>query len=1206
MHLLVLCPPCSETLPFGTLLSPRRDNAARVLQQRLIKLNQWLLTSTGSDWYRLSEFDCTALPAAIRKEFNYRARQLLDEQPAAAHLLLHDPRLCLLLPLWLPHLDNPHLLIATHQPLASAYLLRERYGFSLALGMALWEKYLGSALRDSAPLTPVTLFLEDLAAQPQSVAERLQHTLGLPLTLPDLTEFTSTVEPEPVDAAVQTALLTTAQQTLLTHLRVGTRPLPDPASDTALNLLLRDHERALASQHGEQHLNQALAARQAEIERLTQLADSFSRAADAAFGSLTWRLGYQVTDLARKLLLRPKMPMVQDFVRQLQDELLTWRNTRQHLHLTQRTRIGALFARRNGVMLRTAYTRFIQPLTAAAVADTVTLYPLTTLDELFHRPDLTAVLVQQGALEPAEVSVLLDHCSRQRLPLLYAPAEDSADDEAAALLTAHADVLLTFSPPQTGSAPAQVITLPLTLDETLWLDTRNGGFVMPEASAALPAILCLDSGLNGEQLPVPSQALAQLRQDYPQLVLDTVSTQDQPYPTLVRWLREHNRWQIGLLPAGSDPALCLEYAALGLATVAADSAPYRALLEPGQTGLLADSAADWYQALKTLIANSEQRRRLARQAFQTLTEQHLLRLHTEPYAAFGGPLLRQVWFARLCREMRLESTHWSRQPLISVVMPVYNIEVRWLERAVASVQNQIYPHWELCIADDASTRQETRAYLRSLDDPRIRVILLDNNQGIAGASNAALALAQGDYIALLDHDDELTANALFEVAKTINEHDPDLIYSDEDKLTLEGEPVEPHFKPDYSPDLIGSINYISHLGVYRKSLIDKIGGFRTGYDGSQDYDLLLRFLDHTSNVQHIPRVLYHWRKMPNSTAERFDSKSYAWDAGRRALAETLQRRGIDGTAEFGPFPGTYRVKRTIQNEPLVSILIPFKDKPELLQQCLDSILDKSTYSRFEIIGLSNNSVEAETLALMADYAQRDPRIRFVRYDHPFNFSAINNYGAELAQGEHLLLLNNDITVISPDWIEALLEHSQRPEVGAVGAKLYYPDDTLQHAGVILRIGGIAGHSHKYLARNTDGYFARPCLIQNLSAVTAACLMVRKSVYASVGGLNADHLTIAFNDVDFCLRLREAGYLNIFTPYCEMYHHESKSRGQEDTPAKQARFAREAHYMRTRHAAILKAGDPYYNPNLSLTREDFSLRPGVLDDPFITAHQSLKE
>ena len=528
--------------------------------------------------------------------------------------------------------------------------------------------------------------------------------------------------------------------------------------------------------------------------------------------------------------------------------------------------------------------------------------------------------------------------------------------------------------------------------------------------------------------------------------------------------------------------------------------------------------------------------------------------------------------------------------LFSILMPVYNTQPDWLERAVASVQAQWYPHWELCIVDDCSTDAGTVAALGSLNDERIRVQRLERNRGIVGASNAALGMARGEFVALMDHDDELTPDALYEMARAIGESGADFIYSDEDKIDHGGRFCEPHFKPDFSPDTLLSQNYISHLGVIRRSLADATGGFAEGTDGAQDHDLYLRVAEMTDRIEHVPKVLYHWRKVPGSTASAFSEKSYAQEAGERVIASAMERRGVEAEVTRGLQPGTYRVRRLIAGEPLVSIVIPFRDKPELLNLCIGSILKKSSYTNFEIVGISNNSREKATERAMERWAAASPRIRFIRHDVPFNYSGINNFAVrEHAQGEHVILLNNDIEIIAGDWIENLLQFSQRPDVGAVGGKLLYPDGRLQHAGIILGIGGVAGHSHKYFDRRDPGYFARPQIEQNVSAVTGACLMVKKNLYHEVGGLDENNLRIAFNDVDFCLRLREKGYLNVYTPYCEAWHHESISRGQEDTPEKQERFRQEVLYMMDRHQATLTDGDPYYNPNLTLEHENFMLK-----------------
>jgi GT2 family glycosyltransferase len=544
----------------------------------------------------------------------------------------------------------------------------------------------------------------------------------------------------------------------------------------------------------------------------------------------------------------------------------------------------------------------------------------------------------------------------------------------------------------------------------------------------------------------------------------------------------------------------------------------------------------------------------------------------------------------LTKEIESEMKAFEKQPLISIIIPVYNVDALWLKLAIESLQKQWYTNWELCIADDKSTKEETVEYLNSLDDEKIKIVFLEKNLNISGASNEALALTTGDYIALMDNDDELTPDALYEVVKTINEKDAEFIYSDEDKLEMDGSFSEPHFKPDYAPDMFLSQNYISHLGVIKKSLIDEVGGFTQGLEGSQDYDLYLRVLEHTDKVQHISKVLYHWRKVPGSTAAEFSDKSYAQDAGKMALQNAMKRRGVDSTVENGKYPGTYRVRYEIQNEPLVSIVIPFKDKPELLDMCINSVLEKSTYENYEIIGISNNSQESETFEMMKLLQKKDSRILFYEYNVPFNYSDINNYAVNnYAKGEHIVLLNNDIEIISPEWIEAMLEFSQRKSIGAVGAKLYYPNDTIQHAGIIIGIGGVAGHSHKYFDKEATGYFSRLNIVNNFSAVTAACLMVKKDIYNEVGGLDEENLKIAFNDVDFCLRVQEHGYRNIYIPYCEAYHHESISRGAEDNPEKVERFNKEVEYMKNRHKEILESGDPYYNVNLTLDYENFKIK-----------------
>ena len=531
--------------------------------------------------------------------------------------------------------------------------------------------------------------------------------------------------------------------------------------------------------------------------------------------------------------------------------------------------------------------------------------------------------------------------------------------------------------------------------------------------------------------------------------------------------------------------------------------------------------------------------------------------------------------------------------LISVVMPVYNPDEIYLRACLDSVLTQSYPHWELCIADDCSPKPHVKRVLAEYEakDDRVRVVYRKKNGHISAASNSALDIARGDYIALLDHDDALPEHALFFMAQAIHQHpDVQILYSDEDKLNMKGERVEPHFKSDWNPDLFFSQNYVSHLGVYRRALLERIQGFRLGVEGSQDQDLLLRCLPHVAAEQivHIPRVLYHWRTIEGSTALASGEKSYTTDAGIKALRDYFAEQQPGVRVEAGLVPNTYRVRYPIpEPAPLVSLLIPTRDRRALTETAVRSIIDKSTYTHFEILILDNGSVEPETLEFFAQIQQEDNRVKVLRYDHPFNYSAINNFGARHAKGSILGLVNNDVEVISPEWLTEMVSHCLRPEIGCVGAKLYYSNDTLQHAGVIVSLGGVAGHSHKHFPRTHPGYFHRLSLVQTLSAVTAACLLIRKEIFEQVSGLDEENLHVAFNDVDFCLKVREAGYRNLWTPYAELYHYESISRGAEDSPEKIARFAREVNFMKTKWGKHLER-DPFYSPNLTRDREDFSI------------------
>lgn len=528
------------------------------------------------------------------------------------------------------------------------------------------------------------------------------------------------------------------------------------------------------------------------------------------------------------------------------------------------------------------------------------------------------------------------------------------------------------------------------------------------------------------------------------------------------------------------------------------------------------------------------------------------------------------------------------KPLVSIIMPVYKVEPDYLKEAINSVLQQSYRNVELCIADDCSGDTRISQLLEQISslDSRLKYIIRETNGNISEASNSALELASGDFIGLMDHDDVLHRNALFWVAVELNKNpDIDLIYTDEDKLGEDGDRYDPHFKSDFNYELFLTQNMVSHFAVYRTNIIKEIGGFRCGFEGSQDYDMTLRFLERSlRKIVHVPRVLYHWRAIAGSTALAPSEKTYTESASILALREHVERKGKRADVTIAPeLPQYFRVRFHVEGNPKVSIIIPTKDKVDLLDQCISSINKLSTYRNYEIIVINNGSVENVSI----DYFNKISRdgVIVINDNNLFNYSRINNLGFSHASGDQICLMNNDIEIVSSDWMEEMLSFSQSNDVGCVGARLWYPDDTLQHGGVIIGLGGIAGHSHKYLEKGAVGYFGRAALPQALSAVTAACLMVKASIFREVNGLD-EGLSVAFNDVDFCLRVREAGYRNVWTPYAEMYHHESASRGTEDTPEKQARFNGEIAFMKNRWGDLL-AKDPYYSPNLTIEREDFS-------------------
>lgn len=540
------------------------------------------------------------------------------------------------------------------------------------------------------------------------------------------------------------------------------------------------------------------------------------------------------------------------------------------------------------------------------------------------------------------------------------------------------------------------------------------------------------------------------------------------------------------------------------------------------------------------------------------------------------------------------NTVFPRSIKFSIVVPLYNTPEKFLHEMIRSVIDQTYANWELCMADGSDAAHDSvekicRQYMRK--DPRIKYRRLEQNLGISGNTNACLEMAAGDYIGLFDHDDLLHPAALHEVMRAICEQDADFIYTDE--LTFSNKidnVITAHFKPDFAPDNLRANNYICHFTVFSAAILKTVGGFRGEYDGSQDHDFILRATEQAEKIVHIPKLLYYWRSHPNSVAADINSKTYAIDAGKRAVRDQIRRMGMDATVESSKaFPTIYRIKYELKETPKVSIIIPNKNHCEDLKRCIRSIKRLTTYSNYEIVIVDNQSNE-EDLVEFYDQLRCDDRTNIVSFDKEFNYSEANNFGVRYATGEYYILLNNDTEVISPAWIEEMLMYAQRDDIGAVGAKLYFPDHTIQHAGVILGLGPhrTAGHAFSKVDGENLGYMGRLYYAQNVSAVTAACVMIPRRVWEAVNGLDTS-FAVAFNDVDLCMRIRQMGYLIVWTPYAELYHYESKSRGSENTPEKKKRFESEVQRFRERWEKQLKEGDPYYNPNLTLERADFSIK-----------------
>jgi O-antigen biosynthesis protein len=678
-------------------------------------------------------------------------------------------------------------------------------------------------------------------------------------------------------------------------------------------------------------------------------------------------------------------------------------------------------------------------------------------------------------------------------------------------------------------------------------------------------------------------------------------------------LRLLNETDVLVLPSRDEtmPIAILEAMGLGKAVISADVGGVREWLRDGMNGLLVEkeNPKALAQALANCATDRELVERLQAAGARTFERHFTLECFAARFAELLVSLHRRPeirsreysdWIAQFDTltpagrtGLRRELRFLPRQPLISIILPVYNPDLHFLEAAIDSVRDQIYEHWELCIADDASTDLKVRPFLEkaAAADARIKVTFRAHNGHIAACSNSALELATGEWCALLDQDDAFAENALALVALEIDRHpEAGLIYSDEDKIDETGGRSNPFFKPDWNPELFLGQNYINHLGCYRADLLREIGGFREGFEGSQDYDLALRCVERLrpKQIRHIPRILYHWRMIGGSLAAVPDAKPYAKEAARRAIADFCDRNEMP--AVVVPCPENAESHRVIQAlpepAPLASIIIPTRDRLGLLRRCIESIRARTDYEPFEIIVVDNGSVEEETKAFLR-HSEADNKIRVVVENGPFNYSRLNNRAATAARGDILVFLNNDTEIDDADWLREMISHAARAEVGAVGARLWYPDGTLQHGGVVLGLGGVAGHAFPNIPRGHPGYFNRAMLQQNCSAVTGACMAVRKTVFEELGGFDEENLGVSFNDIDFCLRLTQRGYRVIWTPYANLIHHESASRGHQRTREEQQEFERAVDYMQMTWGTQLMR-DPFYNPNLSLNPPGFEI------------------
>jgi O-antigen biosynthesis protein len=1108
---------CGATLP-KQIVPPAPDNEAGFWEvAEIIAIHEELLASAGSRWDNVLEFPQSWFTSSIAESFKCRIINILHENFADAPLLvIKDPRMCRLVPLWLSVFNDfgaePLFIFVIRNPLEVAASLEVRNGFLPAKSIMLWLRHFLAAERDTRGMKRVFISYEDLLNDWRGVIQRLSIELDIQWSK----------QPDSVEAEIDAFLSSQLRHHLVTHKEIVARTDIVSWVKTTFDWAMRATKGLAAASEELDSVHEALLSADrafaplvtANTLEISKLSEDITR----LNGELTQFIG-NINVLEVQVAERDRQ------IAQMQKEMV---QTIQAQHEQLNNMINALKA---DIVRRDKQIDAIYRSTSLHISLLQKLfrYIRWKKHKIILRPIYQVIRHGDEFESIGEDPQFLITSTRHRAPSGWS--------------------LICYS----GSAQSY------PLRPKIYVDTGQGF-----SEISVIQLNCIVHGIAQEIIRLPDKVTA--------LRFDPMDTQGK-FTINNFEIIEIGKVQLSIL-------LIWRYVIPIIRTPSSGIHVLKKAMQAVQR--------DGFSALKHLLVDKIKREPL---------ENYHQWIHKYDALTDIDRGLIQKRIAQM-----------SYKPLISVVMPVYNIDVRWLREAIESVRNQLYPHWELCIADDASSKSEVKDVLKEYErlDSRIKVVYRENNGHISAASNSALCLATGEFIALMDHDDVLAEHALYLVVEELNKHsDADIVFSDEDKIDERGIRYEPYFKSDWNPDLFYSQNFVSHLGIYRRKLINEIGGFRLGYEGSQDYDLALRVVERTSKdkIRHIPFILYHWRAISGSTALAVGEKNYAHEVARKALRSHFERLGIKVQVTNGV--GAYHrvIYEVPKPAPLVSLIMPTRDRLGLLQRSVKDILQATDYANIELIIVDNQSEQLDTIAFLKNI-QSDRRVRVLKYDRPYNFSAINNMAAREANGNIIGLVNNDIGVINPGWLTEMVSHAVRQEIGAVGVMLYYSNDTIQHAGVVLGIGGVAGHVHKHLPRGIRGYFSRAALIQNFFAVTAACILMRRSVFKEVGGLDEDNLPVAFNDVDLCIKIHNHGYRILWTPYAELYHYESATRGSDHTPEQLPRFMNEVSYMKQRWKDILN-NDPYYSPNLSLENDNFSLAyPPRIKRPWVTAYRSL--